>query len=220
METAALCKPIQRFADLLRIPDTWVLTGLGKLLAALGSFPHFPQPLRLLHTHLYWRFLECQSIEVTLTQNGHLTHHEIPSVASLRPGGHFPRIGWPVSPGIRRIVAIAVNNLAGEVSGVVAQLILDVGKLRVELVVLLPLGFVQVFIQRHGFAPESSSLSATSSRYLSRLCSPPTSALCYIIPIPKGYTRIQVAVRSLNVTMPAGGARVLGWPARVPRGLP
>ena len=98
METAALCKPIQRFADLLRIPDTWVLTGLGKLLAALGSFPHFPQPLRLLHTHLYWRFLECQSIEVTLTQNGHLTHHEIPSVASLRPGGHFPRIGWPVSP--------------------------------------------------------------------------------------------------------------------------
>ena len=27
----------------------------------------------------------------------------------------------------------------------------------------------------------------------------------------------QVAVRSLNVTMPAGGARVLGWPARVPR---
>ena len=90
METAALCKPIQRFADLLRIPDTWVLTGLGKLLAALGSFPHFPQPLRLLHTHLYWRFLECQSIEVTLTQNGHLTHHEIPSVASLRPGGHFP----------------------------------------------------------------------------------------------------------------------------------
>ena len=98
METAALCKPIQRFADLLRIPGTWVLTGLGKLLAALGSFPHFPQPLRLLHTHLYWRFLECQSIEVTLTQNGHLTHHEIPSVASLRPGGHFPRIGWPVSP--------------------------------------------------------------------------------------------------------------------------
>ena len=98
METAALCKPIQRFADLLRIPDTWVLTGLGKLLAALGSFPHFPQPLRLLHTHLYWRFLECQSIKVTLTQNGHLTHHEIPSVASLRPGGHFPRIGWPVSP--------------------------------------------------------------------------------------------------------------------------
>ena len=98
METAALCKPIQRFADLLRIPDTWVLTGLGKLLAALGSFPHFPQPLRLLHTHLYWRFLKCQSIEVTLTQNGHLTHHEIPSVASLRPGGHFPRIGWPVSP--------------------------------------------------------------------------------------------------------------------------
>ena len=98
METAALCKPIQRFADLLRIPDTWVLTGLGKLLAALGSFPHFQQPLRLLHTHLYWRFLECQSIEVTLTQNGHLTHHEIPSVASLRPGGHFPRIGWPVSP--------------------------------------------------------------------------------------------------------------------------
>ena len=98
METAALCKPIQRFADLLRIPDTWVLTGLGQLLAALGSFPHFPQPLRLLHTHLYWRFLECQSIEVTLTQNGHLTHHEIPSVASLRPGGHFPRIGWPVSP--------------------------------------------------------------------------------------------------------------------------
>ena len=98
METAALCKPIQRFADLLRIPGTWVLTGLGQLLAALGSFPHFPQPLRLLHTHLYWRFLECQSIEVTLTQNGHLTHHEIPSVASLRPGGHFPRIGWPVSP--------------------------------------------------------------------------------------------------------------------------
>ena len=98
METAALCKPIQRFADLLRIPGTWVLTGLGKLLAALGSFPHFPQPLRLLHTHLYWRFLECQSIEVTLTQTGHLTHHEIPSVASLRPGGHFPRNGWPVSP--------------------------------------------------------------------------------------------------------------------------
>ena len=98
METAALCKPIQRFADLLRIPGTWVLTGLGKLLAALGSFPHFPQPLRLLHTHLYWRFLECQLIEVTLTQNGHLTHHEIPSVASLRPGGYFPRIGWPVSP--------------------------------------------------------------------------------------------------------------------------
>ena len=98
METAALCKPIQRFADLLRIPGTWVLTGLGQLLAALGSFPHCPQPLRLLHTHLYWRFLECQSIEVTLTQNGHLTHHEIPSVASLRPGGHFPRIGWPVSP--------------------------------------------------------------------------------------------------------------------------
>ena len=98
METAALCKPIQRFADLLRIPGTWVLTGLGQLLAALGSFPHFPQPLRLLHTHLYWRFLECQSIEVTLTQNGHLTHHQIPSVASLRPGGHFPRIGWPVSP--------------------------------------------------------------------------------------------------------------------------
>ena len=33
-----------------------------------------------------------------MTQNGHLTHHEIPSVASLPPGGHFPRIGWPVSP--------------------------------------------------------------------------------------------------------------------------
>ena len=105
METAALCKPIQRFADLLRIPDTWVLTGLGKLLAALGSFPHFPQPLRLLHTHLYWRFLECQSIKVTLTQNGHLTHHEIPSVASLRPGGHFPRIGWPVSPEYAMVTA-------------------------------------------------------------------------------------------------------------------
>ena len=105
METAALCKPIQRFADLLRIPDTWVLTGLGKLLAALGSFPHFPQPLRLLHTHLYWRFLECQSIKFTLTQNGHLTHHEIPSVASLRPGGHFPRIGWPVSPEYAQIIA-------------------------------------------------------------------------------------------------------------------
>ena len=98
METAALCKPIQRFADLLRISSTWVLTGLGKLLAALGSFPQFPQPLRLLHTHLYRRFLECQSIQATLTQNGHLAHHEIPSVASLRPGGHFPRIGWPVSP--------------------------------------------------------------------------------------------------------------------------
>ena len=98
METAALCKPIQRFADLLRISSTWVLTGLGKLLAALGSFPQFPPPLRLLHTHLYRRFLECQSIQATLTQNGHLAHHEIPSVASLRPGGHFPRIGWPVSP--------------------------------------------------------------------------------------------------------------------------
>ena len=113
METAALCKPIQRFADLLRIPGTWVLTGLGQLLAALGSFPHFPQPLRLLHTHLYWRFLECQSIEVTLTQNGHLTHHEIPSVASLRPGGHFPRIGWPVSPEYAtggRIVPQAVRD--------------------------------------------------------------------------------------------------------------
>ena len=95
METAALCKPIQRSADLLRISSTWVLTGIGKLLAALGSFP---QPLRLLHHTSFWRFLECQSIEVTLTQNGHLTHHESPSVASLRPGGHFPRIGWPVSP--------------------------------------------------------------------------------------------------------------------------
>ena len=57
METAALCKPTQRFADLLRTLATWVLTGLGKLLAALGSFPHFPQPLRLLHTHLLGGFL-------------------------------------------------------------------------------------------------------------------------------------------------------------------
>ena len=81
------------------------------------------------------------------------------------------------------IVAIAVHTLVTEVSGVVAQLVLDVGKLGVELVVLLPLGFSQVFIQRHGFAPASSPLSATSSRYLSRLCSPPTSALCYIIPL-------------------------------------
>ena len=30
----------------------------------------------------------------------------------------------------------------------------------------------------------------------------------------------QIEIRALNVTMPAGGARVLGWPARVPRGLP
>ena len=116
METAALCKPIQRFADLLRIPGTWVLTGLGKLLAALGSFPHFPQPLRLLHTHLYWRFLECQSIEVTLTQNGHLTHHEIPSVASLRPGGHFPRIGWPVSPEYAFVGYLVIHGVVGGLS--------------------------------------------------------------------------------------------------------
>ena len=35
------------------------------------------------------------------------------------------------------IVAIAVHNLVTEVSGVVAQLVLDVGTLGVELVVLL-----------------------------------------------------------------------------------
>ena len=98
METAALCKPIQRSADLLRIPGTWVLTGLGKLLAVLGSFPQFRTASTTASHTSFWRFLECQSIEATLTQNGHLTHHEIPSVASLRPGGHFPRIGWPVSP--------------------------------------------------------------------------------------------------------------------------
>ena len=98
METASLCKPIQRSADLLRIPGTWVLTGLGKLLAVLGSFPQFRTASTTASHTSFWRFLECQSIEATLTQNGHLTHHEIPSVASLRPGGHFPRIGWPVSP--------------------------------------------------------------------------------------------------------------------------
>ena len=98
METAALCKPIQRSADLLRIPGTWVLTGLVKLLAVLGSFPQFRTASTTASHTSFWRFLECQSIEATLTQNGHLTHHEIPSVASLRPGGHFPRIGWPVSP--------------------------------------------------------------------------------------------------------------------------
>ena len=98
METAALCKPIQRSADLLRIPGTWVLTGLGKLLAVLGSFPQFRTASTTASHTSFWRFLECQSIEDTLTQNGHLTHHEIPSVASLRPGGHFPWIGWPVSP--------------------------------------------------------------------------------------------------------------------------
>ena len=98
METAALCKPIQRSADLLRIPGTWVLTGLGKLLAVLGSFPQFRTASTTASHTSFWRFLECQSIEATLTQNGHLTHHEIPSFASLRPGGHFPRIGWPVSP--------------------------------------------------------------------------------------------------------------------------
>ena len=108
METAALCKPIQRSADLLRIPGTWVLTGLGKLLAVLGSFPQFrTASTTASHTSL-WRFLECQSIEATLTQNGHLTHHEIPSVASLRPGGHFPRIGWPVSPEYADTVPAAV----------------------------------------------------------------------------------------------------------------
>ena len=101
METAALCKPIQRSADLLRIPGTWVLTGLGKLLAVLGSFPQFRTASTTASHTSFWRFLECQSIEATLTQNGHLTHHEIPSVASLRPGGHFPRIGWPVFTGIR-----------------------------------------------------------------------------------------------------------------------
>ena len=36
------------------------------------------------------------------------------------------------------VVAIAVDNLAPEVLLVVAQLVLDVGKLRIELVVLLP----------------------------------------------------------------------------------
>ena len=52
METAALCKPIQRFAALLRIPDTWVLTGLGKLLAALGSF-HTSHSLYDCFTHIF-----------------------------------------------------------------------------------------------------------------------------------------------------------------------
>ena len=50
------------------------------------------------------------------------------------------------------IVAIAVHDLAPEMSSVVAQLVLDVGQLRVELVVLLPLGFVQVLVQRHGLS--------------------------------------------------------------------
>ena len=50
------------------------------------------------------------------------------------------------------IVAIAVHNLSGEVSGVIAQLPLDVGKLCIELVVLLPLGFLQSLVQRNGFA--------------------------------------------------------------------
>ena len=111
METAALCKPIQRSADLLRIPGTWVLTGLGKLLAVLGSFPQFRTASTTASHTSFWRFLECQSIEATLTQNGHLTHHEIPSVASLRPGGHFPRIGWPVSP------EYAVSEIGRDVDG-------------------------------------------------------------------------------------------------------
>ena len=53
METAALCKPIQRSADLLRIPGTWVLTGLGKLLAVLGSFPTVPHSLYDCFTHIF-----------------------------------------------------------------------------------------------------------------------------------------------------------------------
>ena len=48
------------------------------------------------------------------------------------------------------IVAVAVHDFAPEVSGVVAQLILDVGELRVELVVPLPRGSLQVLVQRHG----------------------------------------------------------------------
>ena len=115
METAALCKPIQRSADLLRIPGTWVLTGLGKLLAVLGSFPQFRTASTTASNTSFWRFLECPSIEATLTQNGHLTHHEIPSVASLRPGGHFPRIGWPVSPEYAAWGAVAL--LKGKIAG-------------------------------------------------------------------------------------------------------
>ena len=45
--------------------------------------------------------------------------------------------------GNARIVAIAVHDFAPEMSGVVAQLVLDVGKLRVELVVPLSANIVE-----------------------------------------------------------------------------
>ena len=53
-------------------------------------------------------------------------------------------------------VAVAIHNLAREVSNLVTQFVLDVGKLCIELVVSIPSGFSQVFIQRHGFTPVPS----------------------------------------------------------------
>ena len=55
--------------------------------------------------------------------------------------------------GDARIIAIAIHNLAGGVFSVVAKLALDVGKLRVEFIVLLPFGVSQASIQRHEVTP-------------------------------------------------------------------
>ena len=77
-----------------------------------------------------------------------------------------------------RIIAVAVDDLAAKVVCVVAQFVLNIAKLRVEFVLFIGLGFVQVAVSGH----DASSLLIVGETSLAppatpqAVCLPPDSA--------------------------------------------